>query len=73
MPGEDDNEGFNNGDGQEFTTNEIATYLAKRTRKYLRKCHGQCCTDDCGCCPRIGPEPPPSVHSCRNYVRLVTE
>ena len=46
---EADTEGFNNGDGQEYTTNELAVYLARRARKYLRKCHGQCCDDNCDC------------------------
>ena len=46
------------GAGQEETTNSIAIYLSKRTRKYLRMVHGQCCNDNCGCCPRLQP---PSV------------
>ena len=67
---EDDTEGFNNGDGQEYTTNEIAIVISKRNRKYLSKTHGQCCDDNCNCHPRLGPIPPPSVHSCRNLVTL---
>jgi len=67
---EADTEGFNNGDGQEYTTNELAIYLERRARKYLRKCHGQCCDDNCDCHPRLGPIPPPSVHSCKSLVTV---
>tara|TARA_B100001094_G_C18137273_1_gene775834 strand:- start:799 stop:1014 length:216 start_codon:yes stop_codon:yes gene_type:complete len=65
---EADTEGYNNGDGQEYTTNELAIYLHKRARKYLSKCHGQCCDDNCGCCPRLGPPSPPSVHNSKSLI-----
>ena len=67
---EDDTEGFNNGDGQEYTTNDIAIVISKRNRKYLSKTHGQCCDDNCNCHPRLGPIPPPSVHSCKSLITL---
>ena len=67
---EADTEGSDNGNGKEYTTNEIAIVIEKRNRKYLRKCHGQCCDDNCGCHGRAGPEYIPSVHSCKNLVTL---
>lgn len=50
------------GAGQEETTNDIAIINGKRSRKYLKMLHGQCCSDNCGCCPRLTPPPVPGPH-----------
>ena len=71
MNPEADTEGFDNGDGKEYTTNSVAIFLEKRTRKYLRRLHGQCCNENCGCCPDLGPGPIPSVHKCNKLLITV--
>jgi len=54
--------GFEN----EHNSNEIEVIIHKRTRKYLRMAHGQCCGDNCGCCPRLTPRhiPGPNENLC---------
>jgi len=71
MDPEADTEGFDNGDGKEETTNDIAIILSKRSRKYMRILHGQCCNDNCGCCPDLGTGPVPSVHKCKKILITV--
>ena len=47
------------GSDPEETPNEVSIIIAKRNRKYQRMMHGQCCNDNCGCCPDLKPPPAP--------------
>lgn len=50
------------GTDQEETPNEVSIIIAKRNRKYMRMMHGQCCSDNCGCCPNLKPPAAPGPH-----------
>jgi hypothetical protein len=47
---------------EEETPNEVSIIIAKRNRKYLKMMHGQCCSDNCGCCPNLKPPKAPGPH-----------
>ncbi len=50
------------GTDEEETPNEVSIIIAKRNRKYMRMMHGQCCSDNCGCCPNLKPPAAPGPH-----------
>lgn len=67
----EDNDDYDNGDGQEATTNDIFISLHKRTIKYVNMLHGQCCDDKCYCSPNLKPGNVPSVHNCTKPILSV--
>ena len=50
------------GSDQEEIPSEVSIIIAKRNRKYQRMMHGQCCSDNCGCCPNLNPPKAPGPH-----------